>query len=1075
MKITRFNRISKILIRITLILFGLFLICFILFYLLINHPKSHAFLQNKIREVAGIDAEWRSLSWFVPDYIMISDLSIHNILPDIPYHINAKKTTISRILRLYPNLSASGISVLSGTDMIAFVSDFSGLWRETDNQQRLQISFDQLLVYPLSLLSISDSSIIPAASQSPVIASDAIQSSMSIIESIRFSNASLEIPWIENDYLYDGNIRIEPTGNFAESEITLYPWNHKDDYRAQAHATIDLIRYDLKEAAINLNHVPLSLSSPIALSLVLNGTSSIHVDDQNGLLAESQMSLRNISADIVESSSAFMQDAAIQSLVSFDEAKYIRGATLSLVHSSGQYHDGFWGAFPVPSGTMDITYHPSTENTLPLLINGSMEILDQYSVTFNDPLKSATLAWDASGKINPKSIDNFISFIPGDLLEGFDSITGVISANGNVSGNLNEIENYDGKLNLSNLKGGFGNIRIDDARMDFSINGSIKADIFKADSVIHAAMPVNGTQELMLTPEIQLEGAYSRKTGKGKVNILKADTEITKSISGWIDTYNKWSIEGVIPLEDSVAHVRSILPYWGNEIEGMGDITFHGWGDFKHVNFEGSCSDLTLYSLSDDLTFGVQLRDFGYNGNWQNGSTQHCSLALKMATPYISFGVNDYEWKNETLVMQTGIENNQIINVLINLPGGGEITIDGDIASELVLNASNLDIERFFIPIIEQYLLASEEEYKIPLLINGKSDCRIRCSIVDENWNLDGNLVLRIENLLYNEALSLMIKDAVLTIPVVFPINESTLENRTVLFEAKLVDLDGTKYENVSFSIPIMTDSLHLVSDFTLPLFGGNIGFKDLHVKDWLSSPILEGLISLDKLELTKIAALLPIVPSNGTLSGNIRRVVYTGDRSEIIGDIGLDIFGGKLIVRDLFLRQSFGGNTIVGFSAEIQQFDLEQLAAYYQYGMITGVLSGTMNNTQLILPPFGSDELPIPEKLDIKIQSVSDEEGIISQETLLRIIELSGQSDLNLARYKVSKFYYSQIGLNVLLEGINLRLMGSLEDQFFLSPSKRFFGNKIGIRLPHSYKTINFLDFWHELLVQIGTVSAAK
>jgi hypothetical protein len=1079
MKTIRLKKITKILIRIILILFGLFVISFILFYLVINHPKSQSFLQKKIRETVGIDAEWKSLSWFVPDHIVISGLSIHEKFPELPYSVNVKKTTISHILRLYPDISASGASILSGTEEIVFVSDFSGRWKETDRKQRLQLFFDQLLVHPLPFLSMPESSNLPVVSESPVIESDEV-SSMSIIESIRISNASIETPWIENDYLYDGNISIEPEGRFAELEIALYPRNHKDDYRAQIDATVDLIRYDLHKAEINLNHVPLSMTSPVAMSLVVDGTSSIHADDRNGLLVESQMAFRNISADMVESSSVFLHDASVQSVVSLDEAKQITGATLSLAHSSGQYHDGYLGEVKVPSGFVNVQYHPDAENKFPLLIDGSMELLDQYSVTVNDPLKSATLSWNASAEINPKSIENFTSFLPVDWLEGFDSIKGAISANGNASGNLNEIEIYDGELKLANLTARFGNVRIDDAGIDLSLNGSKGTDQFELNSVINAALLLYGTQELAITPDIHLEGVYSRETGKGKVEIIEVDTEITQSISGWIDTDKKWSIEGVISLEDSVAHVRPILPDWGQDIEGMGDISFHGRGDLNNVdfssaNFEGDCSDLTLYSLSDILSFGVQLKDFEYSGNWQSGSKQHCSLALKMATPYISIGVNDHEWEKETLVMQTNMDNNRIIDVSINPPGGGEIAVNGDIDSELVLHASNLDIERFLIPIIENYILAGEEEYKIPLVVQGKSDCQIRCSIEDDKWKLDGNIVLRVDNLQYNETPALMIKDATLTLPVVYPINEPALGNRAVLFEAKLIDLDGTMYEDVSFSIPMMKDSIQIVSDLTIPIFGGNIGFKDIQIKDWLSSPVLEGLISLDNLELSEIAELLPIVPREGTLSGNIRRIVYTGVRSEIKGDIGLDIFGGKLVVRDMFLRDSFGGNMIVGFSAEIQQFDLALLAEYYQYGMITGVLDGTMNNTQVILPPSGSGELPIPEKLDMKIQSVSEDEGIISQETLLKIIELSGQSDLNLARYKVSKFYYSQIGLHVFLEGINLRLVGSLNDQFLISPSKRFFGNKIGIRLPHSHKTINFLDFWQELLAQIGSPSSVE
>ncbi|MGC9330169.1 MAG: hypothetical protein ACP5I1_21210, partial [Candidatus Hinthialibacter sp.] len=176
--------------------------------------------------------------------------------------------------------------------------------------------------------------------------------------------------------------------------------------------------------------------------------------------------------------------------------------------------------------------------------------------------------------------------------------------------------------------------------------------------------------------------------------------------------------------------------------------------------------------------------------------------------------------------------------------------------------------------------------------------------------------------------------------------------------------------------------------------------------------------------------------------------------------------------VQEALIRDVGPQGKLIGFSADMEQIDLEKLAAYFQYGYITGILSGRMHNVQVIVPPPGSGEWIMPNSLEIELISDPEKEGVISRDTLLNILELSEKTDLDLDQVRITRFGYSQIGLRIIQDQTRLQLVGLLKDDMFIAPSKKLFAHKISLRLPDSKKTLDFFDFWERLLNQIGAAS---
>ena len=131
---------------------------------------------------------------------------------------------------------------------------------------------------------------------------------------------------------------------------------------------------------------------------------------------------------------------------------------------------------------------------------------------------------------------------------------------------------------------------------------------------------------------------------------------LVRSASARYRSNQTWNALGTIPLDDGVPQIRDLLPQWAHELEGMGTVQVNAEGDLRTIRTNANSKDLTLYSFSDELSYGIQLRDFSLEGNATINDSPVITAEIKTSTPYISFGGYDYEWQNEGIRLSAKYE-----------------------------------------------------------------------------------------------------------------------------------------------------------------------------------------------------------------------------------------------------------------------------------------------------------------------------------------------------------------------------------------------------------------------------------
>ncbi|MFT4581907.1 MAG: hypothetical protein ACI915_000690 [Gammaproteobacteria bacterium] len=144
---------------------------------------------------------------------------------------------------------------------------------------------------------------------------------------------------------------------------------------------------------------------------------------------------------------------------------------------------------------------------------------------------------------------------------------------------------------------------------------------------------------------------------------------------------------------------------------------------------------------------------------------------------------------------------------------------------------------------------------------------------------------------------------------------------------------------------------------------------RSLKVDSWHNVAIFDGEFRMDSLEIdqfgvdrTQVAlsgTLTPItlsaltaafgsIPLSGKLSGTIPRLTYSENRLKMDGDLRINVFDGRVVLRDLEIDKMFSTVPVLSANLSVESLDLEKLTSTFSFGNISGHLDGKIDDLVL-------------------------------------------------------------------------------------------------------------------------------
>ncbi len=180
---------------------------------------------------------------------------------------------------------------------------------------------------------------------------------------------------------------------------------------------------------------------------------------------------------------------------------------------------------------------------------------------------------------------------------------------------------------------------------------------------------------------------------------------------------------------------------------------------------------------------------------------------------------------------------------------------------------------------------------------------------------------------------------------------------------------------------------------------------------------------NLSNVSLEQLSRELDWTPLSGTISGKIPGVEYRDNTLKLGGELMIQVFDGIVKIKDLALSGLFTDFPTLDGEIEIDNLDLDQLTSKFEFGGITGRLSGFVKNMTL------ENWKPVTFYAWLGTPDHDDSRHRISQKAVKNIASIGGGGATDfLSRTVLSlfeNFGYDKIGMGCYLHNGICQLMG--------------------------------------------------
>ena len=237
----------------------------------------------------------------------------------------------------------------------------------------------------------------------------------------------------------------------------------------------------------------------------------------------------------------------------------------------------------------------------------------------------------------------------------------------------------------------------------------------------------------------------------------------------------------------------------------------------------------------------------------------------------------------------------------------------------------------------------------------------------------------------------------------------------------------------VTTAVSLWNNALQFYQPLHAAAFGGEVEIANLSWPDIISAPQRLSFSSdVKQLQLQQLTEALNWHPFTGTLTGSIPQVQSEENLLRTSGAIQAQVFGGRARIGKLEIENPFSSLPSIKLDASLDGIELEQLSKTFEFGRISGILEGNINDLVI------TDNQPA--QFSAEFHSVDrGTEQRISVEALDKITVLSSGKNAGSLYGGLAGFFdsfrYSKLGFKADLKNDRLTLRGveTRGDQEFL------------------------------------------
>lgn len=150
--------------------------------------------------------------------------------------------------------------------------------------------------------------------------------------------------------------------------------------------------------------------------------------------------------------------------------------------------------------------------------------------------------------------------------------------------------------------------------------------------------------------------------------------------------------------------------------------------------------------------------------------------------------------------------------------------------------------------------------------------------------------------------------------------------------------------------LPFTTSGRHfrMLDPVFLPIFDGGLAVQTLRIRHaGTPKQYVRFDAELRPISLGLITSAIGLPRFDGTLAGSIPGIELHGDTVTTRGNLEMRAFDGRVTVRDLRLKDPLGQYPQLFASIDVDRLDLAQLTSTFSFGMITGRISGRVQELE--------------------------------------------------------------------------------------------------------------------------------
>ena len=255
------------------------------------------------------------------------------------------------------------------------------------------------------------------------------------------------------------------------------------------------------------------------------------------------------------------------------------------------------------------------------------------------------------------------------------------------------------------------------------------------------------------------------------------------------------------------------------------------------------------------------------------------------------------------------------------------------------------------------------------------------------------------------------------------------------------------------------------IEPFALELFGGRLELGRTSFRVDPQSGALRGIgsLALREIDIARFPIQSPQFKLTGIIRAEFPRLDISSREIAISGRGEADVFGGKVVLRDLAVARPFAANRSISLNIDLLDLDLKKLTDEVPFGEVTGIVSGEVRN---LVISYGQ-----PERFDFRLESVP-RQGVAQTFSLkavdnLTVLSSGQQASVGTGGFWMSLvrgFRYQKLGLVSTLRNDTFTLNGTIHEGGveFLVKKPALFGISVINREPD--KVISFKEMTNRL-----------